>query len=46
MEEHPEYKLEYVAAQSGFSSMATFRRAFARKTGEVPSQFAEKTGGM
>lgn len=45
MEEHPEYKLEYVAAQSGFSSMATFRRAFARKTGEVPSQFAEKMGG-
>ena len=40
MKEHPDYKLEYVAAESGFSSISTFRRAFVRVTGQTPSQFA------
>lgn len=40
MNEHPEYTFEYVARQSGFASMSTFRRAFAKHTGKTPSQFA------
>ena len=38
--EHPEYKFEYIAHLSGFTSMSTFRRAFIKKTGQTPSQFA------
>ena len=38
--EHPEYKFEYIAHLSGFTSMSTFRRAFIKKTGQRPSQFA------
>jgi AraC-like DNA-binding protein len=39
MQEHPEYTLEYIAAESGFSSISTFRRAFYKFTGKAPSQF-------
>lgn len=39
MREHPEYTLEYVARQSGFGSISTFRRAFQKFTGMSPSQF-------
>lgn len=39
MRTHPEYKLEYVAGESGFASISTFRRAFVRLTGQTPSQF-------
>ncbi len=38
--DHPEYTFEYVARQSGFSSISTFRRAFAKNTGKTPSQYA------
>lgn len=38
MEEHPEYTLEYVAEQSGFGSISTFRRAFVKLTGSLPSR--------
>ncbi|MBQ9293892.1 MAG: helix-turn-helix transcriptional regulator [Bacteroidaceae bacterium] len=40
MREHPEYKYEYVAAESGFASISTFRRAFVKVTGQTPSQYA------
>ena len=40
MREHPEYTLEYVARQSGFGSISTFRRAFQKFTGMSPSQFS------
>ena len=40
MREHPEYTLEYVARQSGFGSISTFRRAFQKFTGISPSQFS------
>lgn len=39
MYEHPEYTLDYVASESGFSSMSTFRRAFQKFTGKNPSEF-------
>ena len=41
MRDHPEYKLEYVARESGFASVSTFRRAFIKLTGQTPSQFGE-----
>jgi len=41
MLEHPEYTLEYVAKESGFSSISTFRRAFVKITGKTPSQYAQ-----
>lgn len=41
MQEHPEYKLEYVAAQSGFASLSTFRRAFVKLTGKTPGRFCQ-----
>ena len=40
MREHPEYKFEYVAVESGFASISTFRRAFVKVTGQTPSQYA------
>ena len=43
MQEHPEYKLEHVAKESGFASMSTFRRAFTKLTGQMPSQFASSS---
>lgn len=39
MQEHPEYTLEHIAAESGFSSISTFRRAFVKLTGIRPSQY-------
>ncbi len=39
MREHPEYKYEYVASESGFASISTFRRAFVKVTGMTPSQY-------
>lgn len=30
MREHPEYKYEYIASESSFSSINTFRRAFCK----------------
>ncbi len=42
MQDHPEFTLEYVANESGFSSISTFRRAFVKITGKTPSQFSQK----
>ncbi len=42
MEEHPEFTLEYVASESGFSSISTFRRSFVRLKGMTPSQYSEQ----
>lgn len=39
IQEHPEYKLDYVAQESGFASISTFRRAFFKLTGQTPSQY-------
>ena len=39
MQAHPEYKFDYVAKESGFASISTFRRAFIKLTGQTPSQF-------
>lgn len=39
MREHPEYKLEHVAQESGFASISTFRRAFIKLTGQTPSLY-------
>lgn len=36
MTQHPEYTLEYIAQQSGFSSISTFRRAYRKVTGTNP----------
>lgn len=40
LKEHPEYTLEYVASQSGFASISTFRRAFLKFTGLTPRLYA------
>lgn len=40
MREHPEYTLEYIATESGFSSISTFRRSFQKFTGNTPSHFS------
>ena len=40
IKEHPEFTFEYVAKESGFASISTFRRAFLKITGLTPSQFA------
>ncbi len=42
MKEHPEYTLEYVATESGFSSISTFRRAFTKLMNQTPRQFCEE----
>ena len=39
MKQHPEYKLDFVAHESGFASISTFRRAFIKLTGQTPSQY-------
>lgn len=41
MQAHPEYTLEYIAEQSGFGSISTFRRAFQRLMGKSPSQWRQ-----
>lgn len=38
---HPEYTLEYIAQQSGFNSLSTFRRAFRKVTGHTPGHFRD-----
>lgn len=40
IKEHPEFTFEYVANESGFASLSTFRRAFFKTTGQTPSQFS------
>ena len=44
MQEHPEYALDYVAQQSGFNSLSTFRRAFRKYTGMTPGGFLSQNG--
>ena len=44
MLEHPEYALDYVAQQSGFNSLSTFRRAFRKYTGTTPGGFLSSSG--
>lgn len=39
LREHPEYTLEYIASESGFASISTFRRAFLKLMGQTPRQF-------
>jgi len=39
MQEHPEFTLEYIAAESGFKSISTFRRAFHKMKGTGPGQY-------
>ena len=39
LKEHPEYTLEYIANESGFASISTFRRAFQKLLGKTPRQF-------
>lgn len=39
LREHPEYTLDYIASESGFASISTFRRAFQKLTGKTPRQF-------
>lgn len=39
LKEHPEFTLEYVAQESGFASISTFRRAFIKLTGQTPRQY-------
>ncbi len=40
IEQHPEYTFEFVATQSGFASISTFRRAFVKEVGMTPSRYA------
>jgi len=40
--EQPTYTLEYIASQSGFKSITTFRRAFKKHTGMLPSEFYQQ----
>ena len=39
LKKHPEYTLEYIANESGFASISTFRRAFQKLLGKTPRQF-------
>lgn len=39
LESHPEYTLEYIARESGFNSLSTFRRAFKKFTGKTPGNY-------
>ncbi len=45
IEQHPEFTFEYVATESGFASISTFRRAFIKEMGMTPSQYASKCKG-
>lgn len=42
MNEHPEYTLEHIAAESGFGSISTFRRAYTKCTGKTPKDRRSK----
>lgn len=42
MSDHPKYKLEWIATESGFCSISTFRRAFVKFTGCKPHQYREQ----
>lgn len=42
MEQHADYTLEYIAQQSGFRSISTFRRAFRKFMGENPIEYRKK----
>lgn len=39
MDTHPEYTLEYIAQQSGYKSISTFRRAFQKHKDMSPSEY-------
>jgi len=39
IQQHPEFTLEYIATESGFKSISTFRRAFRKLLGVSPSQY-------
>jgi AraC-like DNA-binding protein len=39
MTEHPEWKLQDIAEQCGFSSPVVFSRTFTRETGMTPSEW-------
>ena len=39
MKSHPDVSLEYIAIQSGFKSITTFRRAFRKITGVLPGEY-------
>ena len=39
IQQHPEYTMEFIAAESGFNSLSTFRRAFVKLKGMSPGQF-------
>ena len=44
LQQHPEYTIDYIATESGFNSISTFRRAFTKITGKSPGQYrAEMT---
>lgn len=45
IKEHPEYTFDYVAMQSGFNSLSTFRRAFVKFTGKTPGHYRETESG-
>ena len=42
MDSHPEYSLERVAELSGFNSVSTFRRAFAKVAGTTPGRYSAR----
>ena len=39
LQQHPEYTMEFIAAESGFNSLSTFRRAFTKLKGMSPGQY-------
>ncbi len=39
------YSLEYIAEQAGFKSLSTFRRAFKKLTGHLPSEYVRLNSG-
>ncbi len=39
IQQHPEYTLEFIASESGFKSISTFRRAFSKFVGKSPSSY-------
>lgn len=45
MQAHPEYTLEHIAAESGFKSISTFRRAFVKLMGRSPRDYRQKVLG-